>query len=143
VVHGPGWQFPQRQNKICGNTNNIRIKKKLRQNPLRFPRKANRFRKWTLNSRKGRCQIRLRATAFWMSGRDSSTIAQCRERRWLRPATSVLRNVPKERVSLTDSAVSFTYNCTIRSVPNRRIGIANSCQRQWPWYRGWRRTKVA
>jgi len=39
-MHGPGWQFPQCQNKICGTTNNISIKN-LSQNP----RKAKRFRK--------------------------------------------------------------------------------------------------
>jgi len=44
MMHGPGWQFPQRQNKMYGTTNNISIKN-LSQNPLRFPRKANRFRK--------------------------------------------------------------------------------------------------
>ena len=141
-VHGTGWQFPQRKNKICGNTNNISIKI-LRQNPLRFSRKANRFRK-EVNSGlpRGKVQAQLWATAFWMSGRDSSTSMQCRERCWLSPATSVLRTVPKERVSLTDNTVAFTYKCTIRSVPNRRIGIANSCQRRWPWYRG-RRVTVA
>jgi len=37
VVHGPGWQFPQRQNKICGNTNNIRIKKKITPEPSSVP----------------------------------------------------------------------------------------------------------
>ena len=42
-AQAPCWQFP-RQNNICGNTNNISIKN-LSQNPLRFPRKADRFRK--------------------------------------------------------------------------------------------------
>ena len=42
-----------------------------------------------------------------MSGRGSSTIVQCRERRWLSPATSVLRTLPKERVALTRQRRQF------------------------------------
>ena len=146
--------MPQRCRDHAGSFQNVRIKfvvirkyihKKIYARTLfgSLTRQTGFGRKGTLDSREGRCQVRLWATAFWMSGRDSSTIVQCRERHWLRSATSVLTTVPKERVSLTDNAVSFTYTWTIRSVPNRRIGIANSCQRQWPWYRGRRRTIAA
>jgi hypothetical protein len=95
LAHGVGWQFPQRKNKICGNTKTIAIKM-LHQIPLRFPRKASRYR-MEVNSglSKSRCLARLWATAFWMSGRDSLASVQCRERRWRRPATSVLRTVLK------------------------------------------------
>jgi hypothetical protein len=122
---------------------NITIKI-LRQNPLRFPRKANRFRKeWTMDSPEEDVKF---GYGRWRSECVGGTVPQvCNVVRGADSAKRLQSCEPYQKNAFhwqTTPSVSL-YECTIRSVLYRRIAIANSCQRQWPWRRGRRRTEEA
>jgi len=142
MMHGPGWQFPQRQNKICGTTNNISIKN-LSQNPLRFPRKANRFRKEG-NSGLPRGKMSSSVMGDGVLNERAGQFHDC-AMSWeaLTQSSDLSLENRTKRMCFTDrQRRQFYLHVHNRSVPNRWIRIANSCQRQWPWYRGRRRTEV-